>query len=195
MIGLLLIAAAYADAKPAGLDARSPFVYRPAPALASDVLLGATSAGALGVAIADWKAGESPDAMVGTVASLTLTMAATELTKRVSGRRRPYTWDASRPEFQAAGYCESGPPIDDCKSFFSGHTSMVAVSSFSAAEALRASGELGERAWLPYAAAGTLTVGMGALRVAAGKHYISDVAVGAAVGTALGVLVPRLFQR
>jgi membrane-associated phospholipid phosphatase len=195
LIGLLLIAAAHADSKPIGIDAISPFSYRPVPAVASDVLLGSAGVAAFGVAVRDWKMGGSAGALGGTTSSIVLTMAATEVTKRASDRRRPYTWDASRPQFRASGYCASGPPADDCKSFFSGHTSMLATSSFSAAEALRVSGELGDRVWLPYAAAGTLTLGMGALRVAAGKHYISDVAVGAAIGTATGVLIPRLFQR
>jgi membrane-associated phospholipid phosphatase len=36
-------------------------------------------------------------------------------------------------------------------------------------------------------------VAAGGFRVAAGKHHISDVAVGAAVGALVGTLVPRWF--
>jgi membrane-associated phospholipid phosphatase len=43
-----------------------------------------------------------------------------------------------------------------------------------------------------YTSAALLTVIAGSLRVAAGKHYVSDVAVGALVGSILGVLGPSL---
>jgi membrane-associated phospholipid phosphatase len=45
-----------------------------------------------------------------------------------------------------------------------------------------------------YGAAALYTVGVGSFRVAAGKHYVSDVATGALVGAAVGILVPRLIS-
>jgi membrane-associated phospholipid phosphatase len=40
----------------------------------------------------------------------------------------------------------------------------------------------------------SLAAFVGYLRIAADKHYMSDVLVGAATGTAAGVLIPLLFH-
>jgi membrane-associated phospholipid phosphatase len=196
VISLLLIGTALADTQPTGLDGLSPFELRPRPAVVSDVMVGLGGASSLGLGAAltvqdrDWRIG------AGTVSAMAVTASITELTKQLGWqRRRPYTWDTNQTSFQADGYCPRPPSAYDCKSFFSGHTSMAAVSAFSAVEALRSSGQLQSHVGFAYGAAALYTVGVGSLRVAAGKHYISDVATGALVGAAVGILVPRLVYR
>ena len=83
-------------------------------------------------------------------------------------------------------------PLDKNLSFFSGHATF-AFSSVVAAGTLAELRSYRGRAlvWivgLPLAAA------VGYLRIAADKHYLSDVLVGAAVGAAFGVGVPLLFH-
>ena len=194
MISLLLMGTALADTQPTGLDGLSPFEFRPRPAVVSDVLVGLSGASSLGLGAAlagqdrDWRTG------AGTVSAMVVTASITEITKQIAQRRRPFTWDARRTSYRADGYCSSPPSADDCMSFFSGHASMAAVSGFSAVEALRSSGQLQSHVGFAYGAAALYTVGVGSFRVAAGKHYVSDVATGALVGAAVGILVPRLIS-
>ncbi|MEJ0081732.1 MAG: phosphatase PAP2 family protein [Puia sp.] len=48
--------------------------------------------------------------------------------------------------------------------------------------------------WVFYSAAGALTAATGLMRNLAGMHFLSDVLLGAAVGTASGLLVPSLHK-
>jgi membrane-associated phospholipid phosphatase len=109
--------------------------------------------------------------------------AVTEVAKWAVRRPRPYTYDARLGE------------ADDDLSFFSGHTSWLAAASFSTARSidLTTSPSLGARIGL-YGSAAAVTAVMGAMRVAAGMHYPSDVLVGAAVGASIGWLVPELHR-
>ncbi|MGC4094805.1 MAG: phosphatase PAP2 family protein [Polyangiaceae bacterium] len=103
--------------------------------------------------------------------------------KVLAQRPRPYVYGAGRAN-------ES--PRDHYVSFYSGHSS----TSFAAATAgaylfAESSLDPGSRAalWgLEFMLASTTA----SLRTRAGKHYYSDVLVGAAVGTSFGVLVPLL---
>lgn len=181
---------------PGGVDSLSPLVPKARPALVSHVVVGGTALGSVGVgAFAglrqdDWRQLSS------TTGVLLVTGGLTELTKRLADRRRPYTWDPSHPAAGAPDYCARTAPVkpDDCKSFYSGHTAMTAASSFSAVRSMQLGGHLGssQDRTMAYTSAALLTVIAGSLRVAAGKHYVSDVAVGALVGSTLGVLGPTL---
>jgi membrane-associated phospholipid phosphatase len=184
---------------PGGLDKFSPLVLRKGPAVASDwvggVTVGSAVVGVGGGALVverDWRP------LAATTGAVAVTAGLTELTKVLTGRRRPYTWAPDHPGAQIQSYCRgSGAPAhpDDCKSFFSGHTALTAASSFSAVRAMERSGGVGapRDRWVLYSTAATLTVMTGALRVAAGKHYITDVAVGAVVGAGIGILMPSVL--
>jgi membrane-associated phospholipid phosphatase len=82
--------------------------------------------------------------------------------------------------------------IDDDVSFYSGHTSLAFALATSA-------GTVASRRHLR-AAPWVWGMGLGAaattgyLRIAADKHYTSDVLIGAIMGTAAGSLIPRLFH-
>lgn len=78
------------------------------------------------------------------------------------------------------------------RSFYSGHASTVFAALTASAMTLRF--RYGEHIW-PWAIAGVVGTSVGVERVAAGRHFPTDVIVGAAVGTAVGVLVPWLHKR
>lgn len=75
------------------------------------------------------------------------------------------------------------------RSFYSGHVSTVFAALSASAMTLRL--RYGER-WWPWAVVGVVGSSVAFERVAAGRHFPSDVMVGAAVGTLVGVLVPAL---
>jgi len=120
------------------------------------------------------------------VEALALTGVVNETVKLASARQRPYAW----------ALAEAGTPVEDDpdanRSFYSQHTSLAfaAVASAGTLAALRK-----DRAapWI-WGVGIPLAAGVGYLRVAADSHWFSDVAVGAVVGTASGVLVPVLLH-
>ena len=92
-------------------------------------------------------------------------------------------------------------PIDDKmgtgtrNSFFSGHTSTAAVSTFFMAKVLSDyHPELGHKKYLLFAAALVPPAIVGYYRYKAMKHYPTDVFMGLAVGAAAGILVPHLHK-
>lgn len=106
--------------------------------------------------------------------------------ERPFGRTCPAGADPSRPE------CESS---DRYRSFFSGHTSLsFAAAGLSCAHHmnLHILGPVGDP--LACAASMAFAGATGALRIAGDKHYFSDVLVGAALGSALGLGVPWLLH-
>ena len=115
--------------------------------------------------------------------SLSLTLAVTTITKVTALRPRPYTY--------ADG---AGPPgtVEDTVSFFSGHNA-VAFSVAGTATYLAFARD-GDRtlAWITGGGAIGLATATAVLRVVAHKHFPTDVLTGAAVGGAIGVLVPWL---
>jgi len=107
------------------------------------------------------------------------------------GRPRPYTYSED-PRIQAYADSEGR---DSRLSFFSGH----ACSTFLAAVAggylfAQATNDTTARA-IMWGATLTLAAATANLRVRAGKHFYSDVIVGALVGAGVGALVPYLHYR
>ena len=120
------------------------------------------------------------DDMLPIVESEVATSVATNIVKFSVGRQRPYAHFAAGVPFST----------EDNLSFFSGHTSFAFATAISAGIVAHERGYAAE----PYIWAGGLTLAAltGYLRIAADKHYFSDVLVGAAVGTGAGLLVPQL---
>jgi membrane-associated phospholipid phosphatase len=106
-------------------------------------------------------------------------------------RQRPFVHfgDPSRP-----------PDVDDNLSFYSGHTTLtfaiaiaiaIAIATSAGIVAHRRQSRLEPLIWSAgYAFAATT----GCLRIAADRHYLTDVATGAVVGTAIGLGVPLLLH-
>lgn len=101
---------------------------------------------------------------------------------------RPLVYDGSAPASERLSGEASG-------SFYSGHANaaFLAATYFSYTWSLRHPGDESNRlVWI-----GTMTAaaGVAGLRIAAGKHYLSDVLVGAATGTGFGLLFPWMHRR
>jgi membrane-associated phospholipid phosphatase len=81
---------------------------------------------------------------------------------------------------------------DEHASFYSGHTN----SAFAVAVALATCASLrgDPDAWVAWAAGLPLAAATGYLRIAADRHYLSDVLAGAGAGALFGILVPRLLH-
>jgi membrane-associated phospholipid phosphatase len=114
-------------------------------------------------------------------------------TKALVGRKRPYAFNP-RMTLEEKYQIASSDGSDVFFSFFSGHaTSAFAAATFTSTVFTDL---FGPSKWSHLVWGSTLMLaGMTAYsRVKAGKHYPSDVIVGAAVGSAIGYLVPRLHR-
>lgn len=120
--------------------------------------------------------------------SLSATFFTTQIIKVSTQRARPFTYSTT-----LKGGAPSRSSRDARMSFPSGHTSMAFAGLVTTAALRTAHAPLSQKAvWYGGALAlGGLT---GALRIAAGKHYWTDVAAGALLGTGIGLLVPWLHQ-
>jgi membrane-associated phospholipid phosphatase len=117
--------------------------------------------------------------------AVAITEDVTQLAKFTVGRQRP---------FVHYGNSEAGraPQPDDNLSFFSGHSSM-AFSLAAAAGTVSTMRGYRSAPWVWGIGMG-LAAATGYLRIAGDKHYLTDVLVGAAVGTGLGIAIPRLLH-
>jgi membrane-associated phospholipid phosphatase len=83
-------------------------------------------------------------------------------------------------------------PSDDNLSFFSGHTTVAfAIATSSSTVATLRGYRLAPLLW---GSGLTLAASVGYLRIAADKHYLSDVLTGAVVGSIVGVALPVIFH-
>ena len=117
-----------------------------------------------------------------------LTYSVTAITKNITRRIRPYAYN---PEVPMQDKIRSS---DMRKSFFSGHTSMSFASIAFLAQTYATIHP--ESRWKPLIwAAGLSTAAMvGILRILSGKHFPSDVLVGALAGSFIGILIPKLHE-
>jgi membrane-associated phospholipid phosphatase len=117
-----------------------------------------------------------------TVLALDLNM----LAKTLVARERPYA--RALPD----GGVRRVHTLDDDVSFYSGHT--TAAFALTAATGTVATMRGYRWAPVPCAVGGALALGTGYLRIAADRHWLTDVLLGMAVGVAMGVAVPLLFH-
>jgi membrane-associated phospholipid phosphatase len=119
--------------------------------------------------------------------AMTLGINLNQATKMAVGRERPFVH--AMPADQRS---QTANPSDNNTSFYSGHTTRA----FSLAVATGTVASLRGYRWAPWVWAAGLTVAtsIGYLRIAADKHYFTDVFVGAVMGSAFGFGVPYLFH-
>ncbi len=80
-------------------------------------------------------------------------------------------------------------------SFYSGHASLVAGTSFALAHVIATEGQPSvPRAVLAYGVAAGLTTSVAVLRVEAARHYPTDVIAGSVLGAGIGLAVAELHQ-
>lgn len=117
--------------------------------------------------------------------NLIITTNFTQTVKLLVQRKRPLT--------QHPNYVESGNN-DDHYSFFSGHSSFTAAAATTAM--LYAYRYDGGKWTKPVAWASVgLALTTGGMRIAAGKHYTSDVLTGFLIGTGISLLNARLHEK
>lgn len=136
------------------------------------------------LAAGDWEEGGRDVLYVLEAASISAAL--NQLVKFSVGRQRPFV--------RYGNYGDGGrlPDPDDNLSFYSGHTAL-AFSLAAAAGTVSSLREYRSTPWV-WAIGMTLASGVGYLRIAADKHYLTDVLVGAVVGAGTGVLVPLLLH-
>ncbi|HFC01153.1 MAG TPA: phosphatase PAP2 family protein [Phaeodactylibacter sp.] len=119
---------------------------------------------------------------------LLLNAGLTDLTKKLFLRTRPLAYN---PDFGI----ENKLAKDARYSFFSGHVSAVASSSFFAAKVF--SDYFPNSKWkrVVWGTAIVTPMVTSFFRIKAGKHYPTDVIVGYAVGASIGYFIPHLHQK
>jgi membrane-associated phospholipid phosphatase len=83
-------------------------------------------------------------------------------------------------------------PDDNDLSFFSGHATFTAAFAASAGAIALLRGY--QHPWIAWVLGGALSIATGILRLAADKHYLTDVATGWIVGAGIGLSMPLLFH-
>lgn len=117
-----------------------------------------------------------------------LTHSITEITKLLTRRIRPYAYNTEVP------LTERMKSSGARKSFFSGHTSISFANAVFLAQtysAIHPHSRWKPVVWGAGLSAATL---VGILRVLSGKHFPSDVLVGAIVGSVIGFVIPKLHE-
>lgn len=106
--------------------------------------------------------------------------------KFLAGRQRPYAHRGTDAELLAHDKADSN------LSFYSGHTNVAFVLAASMGTVAELRGY--EHSWIIWAVGMPLAAAVGWMRVAADRHYLTDVLVGAVMGTAFGVAIPLLLH-
>jgi membrane-associated phospholipid phosphatase len=130
---------------------------------------------------------ELPPAILIVAESALIAMSLNQIVKIVAARERPNA-HARSPEERTARRQST-----DNLSFFSGHTNLAFALAISAGTIASMRGyRLSPLMW----ATGLTCASVGGyLRIAADRHYASDVLMGAAFGAAVGFVVPYVFHR
>jgi len=171
-----------------GLDALITPPFDRDSSLASDIILSSSILGCFSLLIYEGvDQGTFAGHFMVASQSFFITSTVTSLFKLAVRRPRPFTFEPD--------YNPEGRPVNDQFSFFSGHTSHTAAASFTAVRTLDVTRDLAP-GWqaLAYGTASALTVAVGILRVTAGKHYPTDVIIGAIVGTAIAWLTVEFHR-
>jgi membrane-associated phospholipid phosphatase len=169
------------------LDRQVAGRYQPSWNRWSDVgLYGIAALSGAGILAHEWFRPGLNDLVVVAEATL-IASAASGISTAITGRPRPYMYGLEAPASQR----QDG---NGGLSFFSGHTSTAfgaVTSTFVTLHRLHP-----DDRWPWYVLAGGLTAAgfVGATRILSGSHFPTDVAAGAAVGVAIGVLVPALHS-
>jgi len=111
-----------------------------------------------------------------------------QVAKLLVARERPYAYAAAMRDGEPRPHT-----ADDDVSFFSGHTTVT----FALAAATGTVATLRGYRWapVPWIVGGSLAAGTGYLRIAADRHWLTDVLVGMVVGIGVGIAVPLLFHQ
>lgn len=118
--------------------------------------------------------------------AVALSASLNQIVKFAVGRERPFV------RFRNFDGTERPGDPDDNLSFYSGHTAL-AFSTVAAAGTVASLRGYRSAPWV-WGVGLAGAAGVGYLRVAADKHYLSDVLTGAVLGTVVGIAAPRLLH-
>jgi len=122
--------------------------------------------------------------------SLATTAAVYSITAGLVNRSRPYVYDNSGTTDNARRFKNNGQ-----RSFYSGHVAATATATFFAAKAYSDFNPNGRGKTLIWIGAATLPATVGALRIEAGQHFLTDVLLGYVLGAGTGILIPELHKK
>ena len=120
--------------------------------------------------------------------SLATTAALYSITAGLVNRSRPYVYSEKAPMDRRLS--NNGQ-----RSFFSGHTAVVATATFYTAKVFSDFNPDAKGKGFVWAGAAALPAAVGFLRMQAGQHFLTDVITGYTIGAAVGLLVPELHKR
>ncbi len=220
-LALLLAAApsvAHADGdrwgRPGGLDSSSPFRdtcrydQNCGAKRVSDAVLAGSFAAGLGITAglaldrlpyADETLSPDPilvgEPLIGWSMATLPTLLTWQITRAVERRPRPFTYDEAYLKDYEDGLIAPRSRRNHTSSFFSGHTSLTAANLFAVSTLVAIEPDLRPYSVPLYVGALAGTVIVGAARVQAGYHYLSDVTVGAVVGAGFGIIGPIIAHQ
>jgi len=153
----------------------------------SDVLEYAALGLPLPFLLSDRSRKEFGDIMIMYAEAIAINSTITTLVKVTVKRNRPFTYNTDLPDDIKLNKGAR-------KSFFSGHTSHAAVSSYFTAKVF--ADLFPDSKWKPvvWGAAAAYPAFMGYFRVKAGRHFPTDTIAGYAVGAIVGYLIPDLHK-
>jgi membrane-associated phospholipid phosphatase len=175
-----------------GLDRWVAGTYRPGVSLAGDILISSVISLAvlldlLNVVEAAEPATSFLTDLVVMGEALLVNGAINQVVKFAAARPRPLLYERALSD-----PLQNDP--DNYVSFYSSHTSTAFALALAYAQTFAYRNPDSPYRLLVYAAAVVAGSGIGATRIAAGKHFPSDVLVGAAVGAAIGLFIPWLHR-
>jgi membrane-associated phospholipid phosphatase len=115
-------------------------------------------------------------------------LVADQVVKFAAGRERPFVSDLTPTQKTM-----TRDPSDNNLSFFSGHATFTAAFAFAGGTLALLRGY--KYPWLVWILGCAVSATTSVLRMAADKHYFTDVLVGTAAGAAFGVALPLIFHR
>lgn len=165
------------------IDAAAQYKLQPKIAKISDVTAIGTAL-ASGIVALSLPNKERNQYLLLTTQNVWITANLTQTTKLLMARNRPYTQESSFISTKR----------DDHHSFISGHSSITATAATTAI--LMALNQPNVPQWGKTAAytAGGLAITTATLRIAAGKHYPSDVVTGILVGVAVALINTKIHE-
>jgi membrane-associated phospholipid phosphatase len=121
-----------------------------------------------------------------------LTYGATELTKNLDLRIRPYMYNSGLSLNEKQDLAATG---DARRSFYSLHAALVfGTAAFSSKTLIDLYGWNSQTRWV-VAGAGSVALSVSALRFYSGQHFPSDIVAGALVGGLIGYVVPLIHKK
>lgn len=122
--------------------------------------------------------------------SLATTAALYTITAGLVDRSRPYVYDNSGDTSNERRFKNNGQ-----RSFYSGHVAATATATFFAAKVYSDfHPDAGGKIFI-WAGAAVLPATVGAFRIEAGQHFLTDVLLGYVLGAGTGILVPELHKK